>query len=766
MTLADDVGEEEEDKQSVSSDEKSDNAQKKQKRVSFYELKDVEDGGNQLRSSSLLADHHEEEKLSDDSSPIPSRERPKLVSFNDLSEDEEEEEERDQVRFSMSSGDIYIPHREDEGEEEEERDQVRFSMSSGGTYIPHRRQGIKASMVPSILYDEENDSYNESSLRGSRPSPRSSFGRSSFDGKFSGSNQLSKVQRRNSSEVNSSLIASEATLSASESMLRRMLRSVWTISRRRDPKSLADGTRLDQDTALGVAFGGAFGGASNQLDSIVAAAAAVVSGGVTATDFRAQRRYNVGDFALVVGHVAPKQHMGDEDAYGAQYIHPIQKQKLIYNPVNKYGFPPGKGTTEEELRPPYVYVLARVTKVHFEEDARYYTVIREDNQLEQRADTEFMEPILNEKARMAALEAAQTKLSPLLHHSYAGSNDLDKSLAQRSEESKIWKYCCLCAYALDFLWLILKSISSCCVNQIAPPLSCASTWSYRCAKSQARLLLSGLKPYEVNLRVTYVNVMVLCSLIFIFSDTVMLAFLPPSLDLATSWISLVAWFLLVLELLFEVFIRPSGYSALIHSEKAYAPSTARYINRFHLAMELIALMFYIPEILCIFKGGNSCSYASTLNLMNATFLASLAQSNTILSLNSYPRKAVFVGNCILATLRLRVFGIVRFWKRMWINRSFIQSSSGFFQRFIPPKAEETEGIEKNSLSIESANKPLKKNEEDDNADDENFFDIEMDKLKANTPKPPSKEEDLRLNNASTIGTALMVINSHRTILVV
>jgi hypothetical protein len=136
----------------------------------------------------------------------------------------------------------------------------------------------------------------------------------------------------------------------------------------------------------------------------------------------------------------------------------------------------------------------------------------------------------------------------------------------------------------------------------------------------------------------------------------MLAFLPPRLDLTTSWISLVAWFLLVLELLFEVFIRPSGYSALIHSEKAYAPST------------------------------DSCSYASTLNLMNATFLVSLAQYNTILSLNSYPRKAVFVGNCTLATLRLRVFGIVRFWKRMWINRSSIQSSSGFFHRFIPPKA--------------------------------------------------------------------------------
>jgi hypothetical protein len=734
-------GREEEDKLSNSGDTTPSAAQESEKRVSFYGLNDVEDGSDPLRfPESLRSNYREEEKQSDDGSCIPAQARSKRVSFIELSEDE--------------------------GDSEEERDQVRSSLSSGSTYIPHRRQGIKASTVPAILFDDENDHSNEPSLRGSRLSPRASFGRSSIDGKVSGSNPHGKVQRRNSPVVHSPSAANETSTPATESILQRVLRSVWTINRRQDSKPVVDSTRLDQDTALGVAFGGAFGGASNQLDSIVAAAAAVVSGGVTATDFRTQRRYNVGDFALVVGHVAPKQHLGEDDAYDAQYLHPIQKEKLIYNPVNKYGYPPGKGGTEEELRPPYVYVLARVTKVHFEEDARYYTVIREDNQLEQRADTEFMEPILNEKARMAALEAAHTKQSPLLHHSYTGSNDLDKSLAQRSEESKIWKYCCLCAHTLDFFWLILKSISSCCITQVAPPLLHASTWSYRFAKSQARLLLSGLKPYEVNLRLTYVNVMVLCSFIFIFSDTVKLAFLPPSMDLATIWISLVAWFLLVLELFFEVFIRPKGYSALIHSEKAYAPSTARYINRLHLAMELIALLFYIPEISCIFKGGDSCSYASTLNLMNATFLVSLAQSNTISSLNSFPRKAVFVGNCILATLRLRVFGIVRLWKRMWINRSFIQSSSGFCQRFIPPKAEENEGIEKSSLSTDNPVKPLKKNDEEGNADDENSVDIEMDKGNASTPKPPSKEEDLRLKNASTIGTALMVINSHRTILVV
>jgi hypothetical protein len=687
-------------------------------------------------SEMIFAEDQEEDQRSDNSDGdyIP-RERPKRVSFfAEQKEYEEEEEEMDRQFTAMSN--------------------------PGETYTPHRRQGIRASSASAILYEEETDSYNESPYRGPRVQPRPSFGRISSDGKDSGTTTSRRVLKRSSPVIQSTSTIGKTLPVAPESMLQRVLRSVWPGRRRQDTSSMPDGKPLDQDTALGMAFGGA----SNQFDNMVAAAA-VVSGSVAASDFRTQRRYNVGDYALVVGHVAPKR-IDEDDTYDYQYLDPIQKQKLIYNPVNKYGFPPGKGGTEEELRPPYVYVLAKVTKVHFEEDARYYTVIREDNQLEQRADSEFMEPILSEKAKQAAMEAAHTKQVPLHHHSFAGLNDLEKSLAQRSEESKIWKYCCLCAHFVDCILLTLKSTFSCCTHRILPPLSSAAKWSYHFAKTQARLILNGLKPYECNLRLTYVNVLVLCSLIFMFSDTIRLALLPPSSDVATIWISFVAWLLLVLELFFEVFIRPKGYCALIHSEKAFAPSTARYINGFHLAMEVIALLFYIPEISCIFRNNNSCSDESKLNLLNATFLASLGQSNVFLDLNSFPNKAVFVGNCMLATLRLRVFGIVRFWKRMWINRSFIQNESGCLQRFLPPRAVDSEGTGRATLSTENNTKTIKKNEADINVEDDNSIDLEMDTAKANAPKPPSKEEDLRLKNAATIGTALLVINSHRTILVV
>jgi len=55
--------------------------------------------------------------------------------------------------------------------------------------------------------------------------------------------------------------------------------------------------------------------------------------------------------------------------------------------VNRYGFPPGEGTTAEEQCGPYCFVMATIKTVHFDEFAEYYTVERADNSQEQRADS-------------------------------------------------------------------------------------------------------------------------------------------------------------------------------------------------------------------------------------------------------------------------------------------------------------------------------------------------------------------------------------------
>lgn len=63
------------------------------------------------------------------------------------------------------------------------------------------------------------------------------------------------------------------------------------------------------------------------------------------------------------------------------------KDTFTVAPVNRYGFPQGEGRTEEEKGGPYTFVLATVKHVHFDEDDRYYTVVRADTGTEQRADS-------------------------------------------------------------------------------------------------------------------------------------------------------------------------------------------------------------------------------------------------------------------------------------------------------------------------------------------------------------------------------------------
>jgi hypothetical protein len=63
------------------------------------------------------------------------------------------------------------------------------------------------------------------------------------------------------------------------------------------------------------------------------------------------------------------------------------KDALTVCPVNRFGFAAGEGKTEEERSGPFNYVLCTVKKAHFDEDDRYYTVIRADTGSEQRADS-------------------------------------------------------------------------------------------------------------------------------------------------------------------------------------------------------------------------------------------------------------------------------------------------------------------------------------------------------------------------------------------
>lgn len=120
----------------------------------------------------------------------------------------------------------------------------------------------------------------------------------------------------------------------------------------------------------------------------------------------------------------------------------------------------------------------------------------------------------------------------------------------------------------------------------------------------------------------------------------------------------IIWTILVLELIFEAVIRPSNYSALIESDKAFAPSTARYINRFHLFFEMLALLTYVPEFSCV--ATSVCTRNEYFSRVSASWKAVLGPTHGDSAL----------GRLLMGLTSLRFFGVIRHWKQMWISSTF------------------------------------------------------------------------------------------------
>ena len=390
--------------------------------------------------------------------------------------------------------------------------------------------------------------------------------------------------------------------------------------------------------------------------------------------------------------------------------------------VNRYGFPPGEGATPEEMRGPYIYALATVRQVHFEEFAAYYTVTRADTGAEQRADTDFMEPIRTTRGEQAAFRAAmQSSLE-------GGADDDDQFVIRESDDDEGQQnkfIACVenvCFFSiLPFLW-VWDWIYYFAITFLAP------VWRF--LRNQARKILMGLEPYACQLRLTMVNFIVLCSFWFMFIDQARLAFFPPEADHAVAIINFIVWLILIAELGFEVFIRPDGYRNLIISEKAFSPQTVRYINLFHLLVESFCLALFVPEFVCLFLK-DSCSDRLSFSFYNAALMAVTGPTRV---------EAVY-GRAYFALVRLRVFGLVRHWKNMWIINTFLhkrKSENGLLSNIFPQRAKAKVA-------------PVKQSKVDDEQND------------PENGHQKHQSKDATLVNASNIGTALMVTNSYRAI---
>ena len=505
-------------------------------------------------------------------------------------------------------------------------------------------------------------------------------------------------------------------------------------------------------------------------------------------------------------------------------------------PVNKYGYPKGKGYNELQKKGPHVYVLATVKKVHFDETARYYTVERADTNTEQRADTEWMERIMQgSEGEKAAQKAATMTRDRMIRK--------QKLKAERGRSYK------------NYPLLLCYSISKCFHKIIGSKLQCCWHYTTFVAVQQSRQFLYGGKPYACTIQCTGINFLVACSFIFVFIDQVRLAWIPVESDKAILVLAIVVWCFLTAELALELLIRPKGYKKLILSEKGYAPSTARYLNRFHLITESACLLFFGIEIILnpfscshshngiphtytrehfITTSGeelhtvysSSVSFSSSFSLLAATMNRTLGPTGLHTAF----------GMVYFAVLRFRIFSLVRHWKNMWLNHTFIDAKatsnntwksldSFIYGYFLPHKGDANIQHQylsnndyyggKNNSSIVEVNKVNQYNNNNLNSNmndygnqatntqnpPNNYHHPNQNYTNSSNNNPPNvvstqnnedgylssssapmrknrrrhstynqrfhlsaSEEDRRLTKAATIGTALMIVNSHRAML--
>jgi hypothetical protein len=108
----------------------------------------------------------------------------------------------------------------------------------------------------------------------------------------------------------------------------------------------------------------------------------------------------------------------------------------------------------------------------------------------------------------------------------------------------------------------------------------------------------------------------------------------------------------MIEIISEIYIRPDNYRDLLQSDKAYAPSTVRYINNFHVTFELIALLFVIPDFLPLFG----------YDFVHLTFPEG--------AINATGRKhegELIAGKLYFLLIHLRIFGLIRHLRNHWIR---------------------------------------------------------------------------------------------------
>lgn len=228
------------------------------------------------------------------------------------------------------------------------------------------------------------------------------------------------------------------------------------------------------------------------------------------------RRYAVGEYVLISNHNIVVGNLNGGSNSASTLIHNANSNNL----VNQHGFPEwdvGIYKTSEQRRGPYLYVLAKVVSVHFGEDAQYYTVRREDTMDLQRADAQYMEPMIHQIGIDAAKIAAKKKWFIL------GDEECFDGMGSYGGDTRGT------GGKSDDAW-----------NRLRPCVDSMNVFGRRCrkrlgevyrkVKGQTDSCLNGKQPYGISCQFTGVNLLVVCGIWYLVIDQVRLAFLPSSMD--------------------------------------------------------------------------------------------------------------------------------------------------------------------------------------------------------------------------------------------
>jgi hypothetical protein len=270
------------------------------------------------------------------------------------------------------------------------------------------------------------------------------------------------------------------------------------IQRRRSSRQSTATTTGNSRLAMAAAVDRLGASGSNSQWENVMAAASVVAASSEAQSQRAHIQFGQDDNVLVILTLLNITNRVDN---------PVD---FTVDPVNAWGFPVGGGKNDAERQGPHSFILCSVTKVHFDEDERYYTVRRNDTGADQRADPQWMEQL---RGGLAGLEAAEeaAKRTGRLAEELDGQPREVHGLCYWLTALVYWPFQFIVETLIPFL-IFLRSAS----------------------KSFLTNLIRGNKRYGCRTNITCINWLVLVSFIFLYIEPFTMAFLPAQLDFASA----------------------------------------------------------------------------------------------------------------------------------------------------------------------------------------------------------------------------------------